>query len=100
MSRPSASGQISKMIIGPGSAGSLGDFLNPESTKEDWLHGGKKTKQVKQRRDSLCGTGIGPGGLGTCTTPGQRVQSKGKGKGLARGKGQGPIGVPFGQSLW
>jgi len=42
-----------------------------------------------------CGTGIGPGGLNTCKTPGQRIKSKGKGRGLARGEGRGPVGVPF-----
>jgi len=40
--------QVSKMIIGPGSAGSLGDFLDvkPKKGKKDaWLHGGASTKR-------------------------------------------------------
>jgi len=49
MAGPSAGGQISKMMIGPGSAGSLGDFLNPKSTKEQWLHGGKKGRKKAKR---------------------------------------------------
>jgi len=49
MAGPSAGGQISKMIIGPGSAGSLGSFLDPKSTKEQWLHGGKKGRKKAKR---------------------------------------------------
>ena len=36
---------MKRMFIGPGSAKSVGSFLNPESTEKQWLHGGKKTKQ-------------------------------------------------------
>ena len=43
----------------------------------------------------LCGTGIGPGGINLCETPGMRIRSKGKGRGLAKGLGKGPIGVPY-----
>ena len=79
--------QVSKMIIGPGSAGSLGDFLNvkPKKGKEGaWLHGNASTKR---KANSLFG----------CSTPGKKIRSKGKGRGLARGRGKGPIGVPGGQ---
>ncbi len=46
---PTPGGQISKLIIGPGSAGSLGSFLDPKSTKEQWLHGGKKGRKKAKR---------------------------------------------------
>lgn len=52
MSGPSAGGQISKMMIGPGSASSLGDFLDPKSSKEDWLHGGKKGRKKAKKTTS------------------------------------------------
>ena len=31
-----------------------------------------------------------------CSTPGEKIRSKGKGRGLARGDGKGPLGVPVG----
>lgn len=40
-------------------------------------------------------TGIGPGGLNICPTPGMRIRSGGRGRGLARGRGRGPLGIPF-----
>jgi len=49
---PNAGDQMQRMFIGPGSAGSLGSFLDPKSTKEEWLHGGKKTRK---RAKSLMG---------------------------------------------
>ena len=52
---PSVGGQMQKMLIGPGSSGSLGTFLDPGSTKEDWLHGGQKGKKKVKR---LAGTRV------------------------------------------
>lgn len=40
-------------------------------------------------------TGIGPGGLNICKTPGMKIRSGGKGRGLSRGGGRGPIGIPY-----
>lgn len=40
--------QIQKMLIGPGSAKSVGSFMDPKpkkGKKKAWLHGGQKTKQ-------------------------------------------------------
>jgi len=52
-----------------------------------------------RRRDLPHGTGIGPGGLNICPTPGMRIRSGGLGRGLARGGGRGPMRSPYGRRL-